>query len=42
MLGVVVEICVFQSLGWINETFPPVLNYDQYQEDVSQLPPSVS
>ena len=36
-----VEICVFQSLGWISDTFPPVFNNELYQEDISDLPPTV-
>ena len=39
--GVAVEICVFQSLGWVNEDSPPVFHYEEYYEDVSSLPPSV-
>ena len=41
MVGVAVEICVFQSLGWSNEGSPPVFNYEEYYEDISSLPPSV-
>merc|ERR1711973_1066458 len=35
------ELCVFRSLGWMSENSTPVFNYQEYHQDISNLPQPV-